>query len=103
MIALRGQGSHSFALRLLPVLEPGTFPLSKLAPQRNNLRAPAPAVPAGQAPVVPQKDEPSLLPTPSYNAALLQVRVGAVHPQYCMCDRLLAGVCRRCFAKCGPW
>ena len=75
MIALRGPGSDSFALRLLPVLEPGTFPLSKLGPQRNNLRAPAPAAPPGQAPVVPQKDEASLLPTPLYNAALLQVGV----------------------------
>ena len=75
MIALRGPSSDSFALRLLPVLEPGTFPLSKLAPQRNNLRAPATPAPAGQAAAVPQKDEASLLPTPAYNAAVLQVRV----------------------------
>lgn len=102
MIALRGLGSESFALRLLPVLEPGIFPFSKLAPQRNNLRASPSTAPAGQAPVVPQKDEPSLLPTPSYNAALLQVRIEGLHPHGCMCDRLPAGVCRRCSANRGP-
>ena len=75
VIALRGPGSDSFALRLLPVLEPETFPLSKLAPQRNNLRASAPAA---QAPALPQKDAACLLPTPLYNAALLQVSLETV-------------------------
>ena len=95
MIALRGPGSESFALRLLPVLETGTFPLSKLAPQRNNLRAPAPSAPATQAPAMPQKDEASLPPTSSYNSAVLQVSLEAVHPHYCMRDSLPAGACCR--------
>ena len=95
MIALRGPGSNSFSLRLLPVLEPGTFPLSKLAPQRNNLRPPAPTAPAGQAHVVPQRDEASLFPTPSHNAALLQVILKEEAPQYCMLDSLPAGACCR--------
>ena len=103
MIALRGPGSDSFALRLLPLLEPATFPLSKLAPQRNNLRAPAPSAPAGQAPVVPQTDEASLLPTPSYNSAVLQVSLEAVHPHYCMCDSLPAGACCRRPTGWGYW
>ena len=56
------------SIRLLPCIEPGAFPLGRLAPARNNLRSagPVPAAAAEGAEVV-------LPPTPQYNASVVMV------------------------------
>lgn len=70
VITLQRAGAESCAIRLLPVLAPGTFPLTKLAPERNNLRVSSGPAAAGQAGA--DKDAPALPPTPHYNAAIIQ-------------------------------
>lgn len=72
IITLQKASSQAFALRLIPVLPEGTFPLAKLAPERNNLRPAAGAAPPTQA-ANGQPREAPLPPTPLYNAAILQV------------------------------
>ena len=70
IITLQRAGADTCAIRLLPFLAPGTFPLAKLAPDRNNLRASSGAAAAGQAGA--DKGAPPLPPTPDYNAAIMQ-------------------------------
>ena len=53
--------------RILPVIHEAQFPAQKLHPGRNNLRGHATGLGSDAA------DPPELLPTPSYNAAVLQV------------------------------
>lgn len=57
-----------FAIRLIPTIAPGTFPLPKLAPDRNCLRATN-----GSAAALDEQSKQELAPTPLYNTALLQV------------------------------
>ena len=65
--AKKGAARSNFELRLLPCIALQTFPLARLAPGRNNLRAAAAAAAGADA-------APELLPTPHYNAAILRVR-----------------------------
>ena len=50
--------------RILTRLDPAAFSLTKLAPDRNNLRSVCTRTAA---------DEPQLLPTPTYNTSILEV------------------------------
>ncbi len=70
VITLQRAGGETCAIRLLPVLAPGTFPLTKLTPERNNLRASAGPAAAGQGGA--DKDASALPATPHYNAAIMQ-------------------------------
>lgn len=73
IITLQEAGAQAFAIRLLPTVKAGTFPLAKLAPQRNNLRGAAPAALTGKAAAA--QEEAHLPATPFYNAAIIQVGV----------------------------
>ncbi len=55
-------------IRLLPCLAEGTFPLARLAPSRNNLRAVVTVPELGA-----EGAEPAPAPTPHYNTGILQV------------------------------
>lgn len=88
LIPLHKAGTEAFILRLLPAVATAAFPLAKLAPERNNLRAPAGAAAASKA-AGADKEEPDLPPTPRYNAAIVQVRyLGAIYLQ-CACHASL--------------
>jgi U3 small nucleolar RNA-associated protein 22 len=74
--------STGATLRIIPVAEPDLFPLQKLAPMRNNLRSvckklsSAAAVASGGEKRAPSNategSSSELLPTPYYNAGILQ-------------------------------
>jgi U3 small nucleolar RNA-associated protein 22 len=67
-----GASPAGAALRLLPALAAGTFPLQRLAPGRNNLRsAVLPAAATG--------GEAQQAPTPHYNNSILQDMMAARH------------------------
>ena len=83
VITLQRAGAETCAVRLLPALAPGTFPLAKLAPERNNLRASLGPAAAGKAGA--GKDAPALPPTPHYNAAVIQAWY---HPSWSACSLL---------------
>ena len=79
VITLQRAGADACAIRLLPILAPGTFPLAKLAPERNNLRASSGPAATGQAGA--GKEAAALPPTPHYNATIMQ----AWHPPISVC------------------
>lgn len=55
----------NFSICLQVAIAPGTFPLEKLKATKNNLRSAVANIASDQ--------EPSLLPTPCYNATILEV------------------------------
>ena len=82
-----GLSPGGFGIRLLAVPKLGTFPLPRLAPDRNNLRtavATGGGKGGGAAAANGAKEQggthdgegPKLLPTPHYNTSVLQARVG---------------------------
>lgn len=68
LLAPRGS-APPFAVRLLPALPPGAFPLRKLAPSGNNLRSARAPGGGGEA----------AAPTPMYNAGMLADMMAARH------------------------
>lgn len=64
------------AIRLLPALPPSTFPLQRLAPGRNNLRSACAPRAAGAS-----AEEHPLLPTPYYNAGIVEDLLLMQHAQ----------------------
>lgn len=67
-----GASPSGLSIRILPVLPATAFPLARLAPHRNNLRA-AGAAAASSAPAA-GSDGATGPPTPHYNTSVLQVR-----------------------------
>ena len=63
----RGPQAPAMRFRILPVIPEDQFPAQRLHPGRNNLRGHATGLGSGAA------HQLELLPTPSYNAAVLQV------------------------------
>ena len=82
--AKKGAPRCEHELRLLPCVAPATFPLARLGPARNNMRA---AVAAGAG----ADAATELLATPHYNAAILRVwpRRGALAERCCAAQREL--------------
>lgn len=67
-----------FTIRLLPALPAEAFPLARLGPDRNNLRSASkegsgPAAKDGSSAGKGGQAQQQLLPTPHYNASVLQV------------------------------
>lgn len=95
-LLLRPAKAEGVVIRLLPTISPSTFALPRLAPDRNGVRAharPAPA-PAAAAAADPHADghggggepmaaavdpEQLLLPTPYYNACIVEDAAPALH------------------------
>ena len=99
LIPLHKAGAEAFIMRLLPAVATAAFPLAKLAPERNNLRASAGAAAASKAGA--DNEAPDLPPTPHYNAAIVQVRyLGALYLQYACHASLQANdlsICNKSF------
>jgi len=66
---------EGYVIRLVPCIAPDTFPLSKLAPGRNNLRtmtsSSSSSSPSGLG-LITTNDQMLLLPTPRYNSTIIQ-------------------------------
>lgn len=60
----KGSSPAGTAIQILPTIAPGTFPLPRLAPTRNNLRSVCAPNPAADG-------TPQLLPTPHYNHSIV--------------------------------
>eukprot|EP00983_Pelagomonas_calceolata_P073175 1152030-Pelagomonas_calceolata.AAC.19 len=86
---------HLFELRLMPCLPPSTFPLVKLAPDRNAVRTVQHAQPvAGPRETAAQQQqhlskereqEAALLPTPTYNTSVVADCCALLHAALLQC------------------
>ncbi|KAF5838727.1 Nrap protein [Dunaliella salina] len=87
---------HQFELRLMACLPPSTFPLAKLAPDRNAVRAVQQARPPGgpqksaaqqqqQQQRKEEEQEAMLLPTPAYNASVVADCCALLHAALLQC------------------